>query len=115
MNRNAFNRRGISRVVMTSAIAITLGMTALAQNSPKPRMPRRTFQGKIDISNANIAPNITAVSFNVRKAPDRDREACRRGVTFSQPHRLLAQLWIFLTSGRPRRRRIAAWWVRSNY
>jgi hypothetical protein len=61
---NASNSRGVSRVVMASAIAITLGMTAVAQDSPKPRTPRRTFQGKIDIRNAKIAPNVTAVNFN---------------------------------------------------
>jgi hypothetical protein len=68
MNCNAFTRR-ISRGVLASAIAITLGITALAQDSPKHRAPRRTFQGKIDIRNANVAPNVTAVSFNSAQGP----------------------------------------------
>ena len=55
---NASNSRGVSRVVMASAIAITLGMTAFAQNAPRLRTPHRIFQGKIDIRNANIAPNV---------------------------------------------------------
>ena len=41
---------------MASAIAITLGMTALAQTTPPAPYPAQAIQGKIDIRNANIAP-----------------------------------------------------------
>src|SRR5271170_8075483 len=34
---------------------MTLGITALAQDSPRLRTPRRAVEGKIDISHANIA------------------------------------------------------------
>ena len=54
MNCNASNSRRISRGVMASAIAITLGMTALAQDSPQ-LAPHAGVPGKIDIRNANIA------------------------------------------------------------
>ena len=54
---------------MASAIAMTLGMTAFAQNAPRPRTPNRIFQGRLDISNANIAPNVTPVNFNSAQGP----------------------------------------------
>ena len=66
---NASNNRRVSRVVMASAIAITLGMTAFAQNASVLRTPRRTFQGKIDIGNASIAPNVAAANFNAAQGP----------------------------------------------
>ena len=66
---NAAKSRGVSRLVMASAITITLGMTAFAQNTSVLRTPRRTFQGKIDIRNANIAPGATAVNFNAAQGP----------------------------------------------
>jgi hypothetical protein len=40
--------RGISRNTVASAIAITLGMTAFAQTSPRLRTPRRLVQGNIE-------------------------------------------------------------------
>jgi hypothetical protein len=66
---NASNRRGVSRVVMASAIAITLAMTAFAQNAPRLRTPNRIFQGRIDISNANIAPIDAPTGFNSTQGP----------------------------------------------
>jgi len=66
---NASNNRRISRVVMASAIAITLGMTAFAQNASVLRTPRRTFQGRLDINDANIAPSAAAVNFNAAQGP----------------------------------------------
>ena len=68
MNCNAFTRR-ISRGALASAIAMTLGLTAFAQNAPRLRTPNRTFQGRIDIRNANIAPNVTPVNFNSAQGP----------------------------------------------
>ena len=69
MNYNASNTRRISRGVMASAIVITFGMTALAQSSPPLRTPRRAFEGKIDIRNANITANATAVDPNTAQGP----------------------------------------------
>jgi len=43
-----FNTRGVSRTTVASAIAITLGMTVFAQDSPKLRTPRRLVQGRIE-------------------------------------------------------------------
>jgi hypothetical protein len=58
----------ISRA-MAPAIAITLGMTALAQNPLPLRTPRRAFQGKIDISNAHFADMPAAVNPNTAQGP----------------------------------------------
>ena len=63
------NRRGPSRVVMASVIALALGITALAQDSPKPRVPRRSFQGRIDVRNAYIASSAAEVNFNSAQGP----------------------------------------------
>src|SRR3984957_13341463 len=68
MNCNAFTRR-MSRGALASAIAMTMGLTAFAQNAPRLRTPNRIFQGRLDISNANIAPNVTPVSFNSAQGP----------------------------------------------
>jgi hypothetical protein len=65
LNFNAFNFREISRVVIASAIAVTLGMTASAQTPL--RTPRRLFNGKIDIRNANI-PQFTTASTSPNSA-----------------------------------------------
>ena len=61
MNSNAFNFREISRLVIASAIAAALGMNAPAQTTPALRTPRRLFNGKIDIRNANI-PHVDAAA-----------------------------------------------------
>jgi hypothetical protein len=66
---NASKSRGVPWLVMASAISITLGMTAFAQNASTLRTPRRTFQGKIDIRNANITPSAAAVNFNAAQGP----------------------------------------------
>jgi len=55
LNCNASNRRRFSRSALASAIALTLGITALAQDSPRLRTPRRAVEGKIDISHNNVA------------------------------------------------------------
>jgi hypothetical protein len=68
MNCKYLNVRRISRA-MTSAIAMTLGITALAQDSARLRMPRRVFEGKIDIRNANIADAATAADPNAAQGP----------------------------------------------
>jgi hypothetical protein len=54
LNLNTLNAREISRVVIASAIAVTLGVTAPAQTTPGIRTPRRLSNRKIDIRNANI-------------------------------------------------------------
>ena len=115
MNYNASNSRGVSRVVMASAIAITLGMTAVAQDSPQashPTQDRSKERSTYATRTSHLAPQQRIPT--LRKGPDRDREARARGVTYSQPRLLLARLWIFRTSDRPRRRSIEAWWARSN-
>jgi hypothetical protein len=63
------NTRRISRGVMASAIAVALGMTALAQNSAPLRTPRRLSQARIDIRNANIADSPLAVNPNTAQGP----------------------------------------------
>src|SRR5579862_312139 len=68
MNCNTFTRR-ILRGAFASAIAMTLGLTALAQDSPRLRTPRRAFEGKIDIRNANIADAGTPVNPNTAQGP----------------------------------------------
>jgi len=65
---NASNSRGVSRLVMASAITITLGMTAFAQDSPRLRTPRRAVEGKIDISHNNIA-QASATDPNTAQGP----------------------------------------------
>jgi hypothetical protein len=71
LNYNASNTRRISRGAMASAIAITLGVAAMAQDSPQLRTPRRAFQGKIDIRNAHIddSPAATGGNFNSAQGP----------------------------------------------
>ena len=54
MNFTYFKVKAISSAV-ASTIAFTLTLTAFAQDSPRLRTPRRVFQGRIDIRNANIA------------------------------------------------------------
>ena len=54
MNSNPFTRR-VSRGTLAWAIAITLGLAAVAQDSPRLRTPRRAVEGKIDISHTNVA------------------------------------------------------------
>src|ERR1700692_2986199 len=69
MTYNTRNTRRISRGVMASAIAVALGMTALAQNSAQLRTPRRLSQARIDIRNANIADSPLAVNTNTAQGP----------------------------------------------
>ena len=68
MNCNASNSRRFSRSALASAIAMTLGITALAQDSPRLRTPRRAVEGKIDISHANIA-RASATNPNAAQGP----------------------------------------------
>ena len=65
----AFNTRRISRGALTSAIAITLGITALAQDSLRLRTPRRAFEARIDLRNANIADTGAPANFNTAQGP----------------------------------------------
>src|SRR6266853_1740423 len=65
-----FKIRGISRGMLASAVAISLGMTVLAQDSPRLRTPRRAFERAIETSNAadaSAAP--TAVDPNLSQGP----------------------------------------------
>jgi len=61
--------------VMASAISITLGITVLAQTTqttqdPRAiRTPRRLFNGKIDIRNANISPATATSNPNTAQGP----------------------------------------------
>ena len=68
MNCNASSNRRFPRVALASAIAVTLGITALAQDSPRLRTPRRAVEGKIDISHANIA-RASATNPNAAQGP----------------------------------------------
>ena len=68
MNCECFRIRPITR--MASAIAITLGITASAQDLPLLHTPRGAFQGKIDIRNANITHAATTGIPTPHKAPD---------------------------------------------
>ena len=64
-----FNTRRISRGALTSAIAITLGITALAQDSLRLRTPRRAFDARIDLRNANFADAGAPANFNNAQGP----------------------------------------------
>src|SRR5882724_9349539 len=68
MNCKDLNVRRVSRT-MTSAIVISLAVTALAQDSPRLRMPRRVFEGKIDIRNANIPDAAAGADPNTAQGP----------------------------------------------
>jgi hypothetical protein len=68
LNCNASNSRRLLRSALASAIAMTLGITALAQDSPRLRTPRRAVEGKIDISHANIA-RTSATNPNTAQGP----------------------------------------------
>lgn len=68
LNCNISNTHRISRGVLASAIAITLGMTALAQDSPQHRTPRRVA-GKIDIHNVHIAAAAATGDPNIAQGP----------------------------------------------
>jgi hypothetical protein len=51
------------------AVAVALSFTALAQDSSSHRTPRRAFEGKIDISNANISDAAATVNPNTAQGP----------------------------------------------
>src|ERR1700733_16136494 len=68
LNCNISNTRKISWGVLASAIAITLGMTALAQDSPQHRTPRR-LAGKIDMRNVHIAAAASTSDPNIAQGP----------------------------------------------
>jgi hypothetical protein len=75
LNCKVFNTRRILMGVMASAISITLGITVLAQTTqttqdPRAiRTPRRLFNGKIDIRNANISPATATSNPNTAQGP----------------------------------------------
>jgi hypothetical protein len=66
-------------------------MTASAQTTPSLRTPRRLFNGKIDIRNANINDPLDNAASNPNTAQGREgqREAVDRGVTCSRLRPLL--------------------------
>jgi len=68
LNSNTFTRR-ISRGTLASAIAITLSLAAVAQDSPRLRTPRRAVEGKIDIGNLHIASAAAASNPNTAQGP----------------------------------------------
>lgn len=63
--------RRISHATIASAILITLGMTALAQDSPRLHTPRRTFQGTIEqtYTAADIIPADFPANPNAAQGP----------------------------------------------
>ena len=64
--------RSISSGAIATAIGISLSIGALAQDSPQLRTPRRAFQGRIDLRNANIsdaADAAAAVNPNTAQGP----------------------------------------------
>ena len=68
MNRDSLNTRKFSQGALVSAIAISLSLTALAQDSPQ-RSPHRAFEGRIDMRDANIADAVTTVDPNAAQGP----------------------------------------------
>src|SRR5260370_24329659 len=54
---------------MASAITITLGITALAQDSARHRSPRKAIEGKFDIRAADITDAAAAVNPNTAQGP----------------------------------------------
>src|SRR5258708_1102081 len=54
---------------MVSAIAITLSITALAQDSARHRGPRKAIEGKVDIRAADITDAAAAVNPNTAQGP----------------------------------------------
>ena len=69
MNCKNLNVRLISRS-MASALAITMAMTALAQDSPRLRTPRKSFQGTIERRNPlDIADATTTGDPNLAQGP----------------------------------------------
>jgi hypothetical protein len=91
MNCKYLNVRRISRA-MTSAIAMMLGITALAQDSAPLRMPRRAFDGRIDIRNANIADAATGADPNTAQGPGPGASGRGRLATCSLLRHRLARL-----------------------
>jgi hypothetical protein len=64
------NTRIISRGVMASAIAMTLGMTLSAQDSARLRMPRKAFERAIEKMNpADVSDATAAVDPNMAQGP----------------------------------------------
>jgi hypothetical protein len=59
LNCKDFSIRRISHS-LAPAIAMTLAMTAFAQDSPRLRTPRKAFTGRMDIRNLNIAAAATS-------------------------------------------------------
>src|SRR5689334_22975771 len=51
------------------AVAIALSFTALAQDSPRLRTPRRVFEGRIDLRAADISHAATTVNPNTAQGP----------------------------------------------
>jgi hypothetical protein len=69
LNCNASNTYRISRGALASAIAMTLGMTALAQDSPSLRVPRRTVSGPVQQTFKRIDTSSANTNFNSAQGP----------------------------------------------
>jgi hypothetical protein len=70
LNYRNFNVGTLSRGVIASAIAITLGVTALAQDSSRLRAPRRVVERGIEqIYTADIVDPVAAVDPNTGQGP----------------------------------------------
>src|SRR5579859_6716865 len=66
---NLTNTRKISRGILASAIAVTFGVAALAQESPRLRAPRRAFEGRVDLRNAIVPAAGSTGNFNTAQGP----------------------------------------------
>jgi hypothetical protein len=69
LNCNGSNIRRISRCVMVSALTMTIGISALAQDSPVRRTPRKPFDGRIDLRSADISAAATTTDPNTAQGP----------------------------------------------
>jgi hypothetical protein len=66
---NHLRYTAFSRSVMASAVALTLGITAMAQDPARVRTPRRLFNGRIDIRNADINASGPVINPNGAQGP----------------------------------------------
>src|SRR5271169_488119 len=64
-----FAVRNLFRGAVASAIVITLSMTALAQDKPQLRTPRRVSERRLDIRSANIPDAAPTVNPNTAQGP----------------------------------------------
>ena len=69
MNCNSYNTRRISRAVMVSALTMTMGIAALAQEPHINRSPRKALDGKIDLRSADLSTAATTTDPNTAQGP----------------------------------------------